>query len=880
MCRPARLIVIATLTLSRVVTAAEWAPPRSDKTSAEPIVTLEKFVTSEKNEDPNFILPTQPIESVFGFAKTVQETPRSVTVVSSELISQLSLSDVHDLTQVVPNTHTESRWGVQGNINVRGQGADIFFRGMKRIDPGGNSRTALGANDQIEVVRGAPPPYLAAGKLGGYTNFTPKAGRARDGTYLKKDQGFVQLITGDFGRREVSLGYGGPLNLSETRRGGYYVYGMVDDSDGYYKHVPVRQRIFQGAISQEISKNWRVETGVNYSETITAGAFTTRWTTNLMNKGMYWAGRPLVRLDADGSGKISQREMELGSPMVLSQTLSSTNKPLLQRIDARYTGAARVDLANPATIRPTSALGALIAMRPQFVARITHQQTLNMLNVLPRGFVLDPDTMKEVPHNWKHVAIEKEMRSKSGLAYLDFINDSNPDLQIRNQMFGEFQDQFKNSELPFMQEQSPWLLENKLTVHKPFRLPFEWMELKTVGAVNVRHVSGSSKRASGDYDNRPDLSLRDNVRTPDDVFINAGERTDYQLGMPWTQDVDSDFTEYGIGALADLTFWRRLNVMLGYRVDYIQGQTINHRGTFITDSGLMYTDDTNLFRRYTTDNLVAEGNDLGTSYSFSATYKLPFGLIPYVNYSVQAALADNDAGNIARETLVRGPYNAGSIREVGIKGALFKNKMFWAVGAYRQAKIKIYDEDDVGGIDSTIGRGIEAELRWVPNRNFYVMGYAVVQKTVAQTIAATSTRAFGAPMGFADVKDASGNVIFPAEAFVWGGQASVTIPAGELRETNIPNTQFGLSSSYTFNWGLTLGFSGVYASSVDSGPAKKMVFPNYTVWNASVGYVLRGWKVKLDLQNLTDELYFRPRNDEQNSPALPRRIQVTLARNF
>jgi hypothetical protein len=56
----------------------------------EPIVTLERFIASETIDDPNSILPNDP-NGALGLLKKPVETPRSMSVVSSEMISNLSL---------------------------------------------------------------------------------------------------------------------------------------------------------------------------------------------------------------------------------------------------------------------------------------------------------------------------------------------------------------------------------------------------------------------------------------------------------------------------------------------------------------------------------------------------------------------------------------------------------------------------------------------------------------------------------------------------------------------------------------------------------------------------------------------------------------------
>ncbi len=75
-------------------------------------------------------------------------------------------------------------------------------------------------------------------------------------------------------------------------------------------------------------------------------------------------------------------------------------------------------------------------------------------------------------------------------------------------------------------------------------------------------------------------------------------------------------------------------------------------------------------------------------------------------------------------------------------------------------------------------------------------------------------------LGFQDVLDAKGNVIYPAEAFLYGGRSRIVLPDNapgfETKQGN-PETQFGLSAHYRFHMGLGFTFSGNYSSSTCSG---------------------------------------------------------------
>jgi iron complex outermembrane recepter protein len=97
----------------------------------------------------------------------------------------------------------------------------------------------------------------------------------------------------------------------------------------------------------------------------------------------------------------------------------------------------------------------------------------------------------------------------------------------------------------------------------------------------------------------------------------------------------------------------------------------------------------------------------------------------------------------------------------------------------------------------------------------------------------------GRAMGFMDILDANGNVLYPAEAFLYGGRPSIQIPDNlpeYLIKPSNPEYQVGLNFSYDLppqwgGWGITTSVSKRFGS----------------------------WDIKLDATNLTNEHAYRPR---------------------
>jgi iron complex outermembrane receptor protein len=886
---------------------------------------LEEF-TSFAGDDPNFVLPTQPIEGSIGFSKSILETPRSVSVISSELIDSLSLSSVSDLSAIAPSTNTKTRWGVQGNIDVRNMTADTYFRGVKRIEPQGNSRTVLGAMDQIEIHRGPPSPFLGSGKIGGYTNMSPKSGRSQQGKYLEEDEGFISGAVGSNSKREMQFGYGGPMNLGdklfgdEELRGGYYIFGLMEDSDSHLVNIPIKQRVLQGAISQDLPNGWRLEAGINYQETNVAGGFMNRVSQDLVDNGNYIGGGFLVNLDTNGSGKVSEQEMYNSLPF---STGSNNNTALTQQMGsitpggnivysgdyalatagvtpsfdprdgsyvigstvstARYNASAFAALQTAATGGNTQALSLINGM---------DLLTAQLLTALPQGFIVDPAEVTQSKINYSHVALEKELLAKLGLVYLDFINDSSANgTKFKNQMMIDTQDQFKDSELPFYQKQDVFVFENKFTVEYDLdnivTMP-DWLTVNTITSANYRHTDAQRRSNSGDYDDRPDLSLAGNTRNPNDTFITPNENSDgFNEGAPFSNYRNTIYDEVGLGTLADVTILEDFNLLLGARYDYIQADTTDFGGVYRRGNR-----DPGDVTSYRSEDLFGEGNDKGASYMASFSYKAPFNIVPYITYARQTALADSSDLTMARNLTVAGPYAEASLRELGIKGSMFDNKFFWAVSAYHQELASASEDPNgnplVGGLSDVTGKGIEIEATWAPIPEFYVRAFAVFSDTTVKTTSVNNRTHDGDTLGFSDVLLTDGT-LYPAEAFTFGGRPTVKYLDESFQQGGSPEKSFGLTSGYTFDLNQYGKFSvnGTvnYNEAVPSGTMAIIELPSYTTLNLGFGYAYQDWTFKLDVKNATDELYFVGRSGTSSADALfavgaPRTVIFTVSKKF
>lgn len=282
----------------------------SADTPEEPVVTLDKFVTSAKAADIYDVLPSRDSSSVFGTDRTQQDTPRSVTLIESSLIDLYGIQTVNDFVAVTAGTFTGNYFGVPGALDVRGERADNFFRGFRRVENRGNFPTPIAGADYVEIIKGPPPPIYGGGKVGGILNFIPKSAKSKTAKFIDKPVGIITTTVGTYGKKVASIEYGTPFSLFGLKSG---AYGFLqhEDSKSYYHDIYNKDTLLQLSVDTELSDSVLLEYGgMAQWSNLNQSLGWNRVTQALINgDGTYLAGRPGLNLDTNHDGFLSPSEV-------------------------------------------------------------------------------------------------------------------------------------------------------------------------------------------------------------------------------------------------------------------------------------------------------------------------------------------------------------------------------------------------------------------------------------------------------------------------------------------------------------------------------------------------------------------------------------------
>lgn len=493
-----------------VLSACAVAPRASLADDATDGAIDEVKITADRLQ----VLPTQPIESVFGFGKNAYETPRALTSISNEMLDKVIITEIDDLVALSPGSFTQSFFGVAGSLDVRGTPGENYFRGVKRIDNPGNYPQAIGASDRIDIVRGPASPIYGPSKIGGYLNFVPKSARAESGQQLQEAMGEIGVTTGSWNKKVLTAEVGGPGSIG-SKSLGYYLYGEFENSGSYYDNTSTLNSIFQASFNLMYSDTLRTEFGGMYQDY--KGNQVAGWnrlTQDLVDHGTYITGSP-KSLDVNGDGLLSPADI----------------------------AAAGANL-NPFIFSPK-----------------TNTPASNISNLTPEMALLNPGTA-HLRGNQVLVQEDDTLEDQVLTLYHDVIYEPSSGLKITNKTFFESLDNVNENAYGFSQMANTWVVEDQLI--------FSFSLTPKDGPIVANFQAGPSIRHQ-DYEHGDNFDYEYFDRRD---LTKIGSPVDRRTMATRGQELYSNhtkgrFTDYGAAVLGDITFWEKLNLLAGARYDYI-----------------------------------------------------------------------------------------------------------------------------------------------------------------------------------------------------------------------------------------------------------------------------------------------------------------------
>jgi len=771
--------------------------------SEDPDAKIEEIVVTGDLDS----LPGDEVRTVFGFGKSLLDTPRSVSTVSDEMMERFIVRDIDELIALAPGSFTQSFFGVAGTLDLRGTTGESYFRGVRRLDNAGNYPTPIAASSRVDIVRGPASPIHGPAKVGGYLNFHPKSARIEEtGEFIAAATGSVGVDLGSWDRRAVTAELGGPGQLGDETFG-YWLYAEVEDSGSYYVNSATEQTIVQASFDLHVGV-----VGLQFGAMVhdfdgnEIGGWN-RLTQELIDDGTYLTGRPLP-LDVDGDGYISHQEYDVDGDGFTDLNPFAAGLPpgTNAELDASgpFPGACRIGSTTVFGCHPE-----LLGLTDTGVATLRGNQVL--------------------------VDAQDAIRNDMVTLYFDAILTTGGGWEWRNQLFYEAYDHVSEITYGFSDFHDASVFEEKLVVSREFQH----------GTSRARvQISPSIRRTDfhhgNDYTNEY-FDRRDLTRP-------AGSLDRRLLATR----IDDDFTEYylgryvdlGLAAMADID-WGPVNVLLGARYDAIHLRSRQPVEKLLLPSANNFCSDAACVDERADDDIG------GVSWTLSLSYASELGLHPYVTASRQSTVIAGQGAEISVANIAGGgAFDESSLLEAGVKASLLDGALYLALAVYEQERTD-YSAQNVVTNQASRTEGVEVEVRWLVNDRLLVTSaYSALEVTNLNTLQAGGRFSF---IGAADVPG-----IDPA--WLYGGSLAgiVSRPGADgARRAGIPEHVWSLTGTYDFGGGIAANASIVDVSSTTSGFSGSVVLPAYTLVNLGVVVEKWGWVLGASVKNVTDERYFR-----------------------
>ncbi|WP_425409119.1 TonB-dependent siderophore receptor [Hyphococcus sp.] len=484
--------------------------------------------------DPLELIELEDSRAVMGLDLSYAEAPRSVNVISDATIERFGIETVDDLAAFAPGAFTGSFFGVPGAVSLRGNRADTYFRGFKRVENPGTFPTPIGASERIEIIKGPTPAIYGAGRVGGILNITPLTARTEKQIGATGRLLSLSATLGSYDKR-IFRGDAGAAYALSGFDVGLYAHGEYENSDSFYRGVAPERALAQTAFTLA-GDNFNLEIGGAYfsSDGYKQTPGWNRVTQDLIDNSIYLTGRDTDLVDLNGDGKLTPDEVDAAA----GSFFGTSN--IRQLVDF---GA----FTNPAFALDTGLGEARLNPRTVFIA--------------------DEDIAD----------------AKTFTAYADLVWRLGDD-ELRLQGFFDTMDSDLYVSYGFAAEYIADVYE--LRGSYAFDIDLGPVVIDSIAGVSWRSYDNTSRQTflSGYLVlDRRDLTVGP---TANDIFDDPFSSEPNGIG--WDTDLDSRWTDLAFFTASDIALRERLHLLASLRLDRFTASSIN-TGATIFDPALGYT---------------------------------------------------------------------------------------------------------------------------------------------------------------------------------------------------------------------------------------------------------------------------------------------------
>ncbi len=774
----------------------------------EELDQLEAFIAEETAaEDSDSLIPTdRKVNSVLFSEMDLVDIPRSVSVISPEMMEQYGINDIYELTYAVPGASVTNYYGVPGIPTTRGLFTSVYFNGVQRVWNRNGYPTSFGSLEAMEYIKGPAPSNYSAASPGGYVNFVPKS------PYFDEQRGSLKVTIGSYDKYVAQMDTGGPFLLGEVPSA-YRVSITTQDADSYYEGIKDDYISLYASMKSKVNEQVTIFFGGEfYRHRSKENPGWNRVTQDLIDRGEYIVGNPTTDLTGD---VFSYTLPGAAAPNdFINDTPGFVNRPALETATP-FGGTRGTFDGSFLAISGFADSGFRIAnFGPE---ALTFLQTLGGIN----NPGADVTTVSIEGSTVLTDAIDFT-DADTYLFFFDTIINASENLRVTNKFFIDAYEREKLSSYGYGEFGENFTVENKLEVEQFFSL-FEGLQLKY--GLSLRYEDALAKT---EFTVEP-FSRRDITAQPTlNNTLFSGSQRDLLNGRTFWDPFGSwDTQMYTFGAFAtgNLKLSDQFSVFLSGRVDH---STWDRAVPF--DLGADFN-----------SGEKEGGGKTYYNWSVSPSFKPTPNTTLYYTYQIGTSFQ----GFYVSGSVDRGDTNfqEASLHEIGARYSGLDGRAYGGITYFYQDLVNF----DVrgGAAVPQRGAGVEVDFAYQVNEKFTLSGNLAYQEHYYRS--GTIPGGF-VPLTPEEMTQYAG--IFYAD---FGGRPN---PGGV--RYGIPEWTASLLAVYNFDNGFGISGGPSYVDSMYGNPDKTLTLPSYTLWHASVFYRSETWEVSLSAKNLTDEDYFHP----------------------
>lgn len=222
----------------------------------EEVMDLDAFIAEGVPTELSVMPTARPIDSMFGPGRSIIDTPRSVSVITTEMLELGGIDKVEELGRFSPGVFSPSVYGVPGVATIRGAFSESYQNGQRRRFQRLAYSPSFSSIEAMDIVKGTGNVvYGPATRGGGIVNFVLKRPLLRQETTVTARLGDIVMSSegSSYLNAQFTVDTSGPINDEWA----YRLVGGFREADSVYRNVFDNMREFYFALSYTPSEETR-----------------------------------------------------------------------------------------------------------------------------------------------------------------------------------------------------------------------------------------------------------------------------------------------------------------------------------------------------------------------------------------------------------------------------------------------------------------------------------------------------------------------------------------------------------------------------------------------------------------------------------------------